>query len=109
MPSLILLIFAMAGLNSIVESIAGVGLSLTFVTGALAKLGRGLGNLIMGERRFDWLLQLGPWSGLVIGAFVGNSLDNKFGRDALWLPSAISALIAAAIVLSPKDWQSHAD
>jgi uncharacterized membrane protein YoaK (UPF0700 family) len=109
LPSLVILIFAMAGLNSIVESIAGVGLSLTFVTGALAKLGRGLGNFIMGERRLDWLLQLGPWLGLVVGALVGNRLDNRFGRDALWLPSALSALIAVVIAFSPEAWLTHAD
>ena len=107
MPSLVLLIFAMAGLNATVESVAGVALSLTFVTGALAKLGRGLGNLIMGEKNFDWALQLGPLCGLVLGAVLGNLLDNRVGRDALWLPCALSLLIAGAMIFCPKTWQTQ--
>jgi uncharacterized membrane protein YoaK (UPF0700 family) len=103
--SLVFLIFAMAGLNGTVDSVEGVGLSLTFVTGALAKFGRGLGNLLMGERRFDWAVQLGPWSGLVLGAILGNLLDDRYGRDALWLPALICLLLAGYSVLAPEAWQ----
>jgi uncharacterized membrane protein YoaK (UPF0700 family) len=107
LPSLVLLILAMAGLNATVESVEGVGLNLTFVTGALAKFGRGLGDLILGKKSFGWVLQLVPWSGLVIGAIVGNLLDNKYGRDALWLPATMSFLLAAAFAFVPKGWQKQ--
>ena len=103
--SLVLLIFAMGALNCTVDSIEGVGLSLAFVSGAVAKFGRGLGNLLMGERRFDWAIQLGPWSGLVLGAMVGNLLDNRYGRGALWLPASLSLLLAGYSVLVPEKWQ----
>jgi uncharacterized membrane protein YoaK (UPF0700 family) len=46
---------------------------------------------------------------LVFGAVIGNLLDNRFGRDALWLPSALSALIACVIALSPKTWHTHTE
>jgi uncharacterized membrane protein YoaK (UPF0700 family) len=103
--SLILLIFAMAGLNCTVDSVEGVGLSLTFVTGALAKVGRGLGNLLMGERRFDWGVQLGPLSGLVLGAILGNLLDDRYGRDALWLPALLCLLLAMYFFFVSEKWQ----
>ena len=101
LPSLVLLILAMAALNAIVEGVAGVGLNLTYVSGALSKIGRGLGNLIMGERDSEWLLQLAPWTGLVLGALCGHRLDLHFGREALWLPFAISLLIAGGIPFIP--------
>lgn len=103
--SLVLLIFAMAGLNCTVEIAEGVGLSLTFVSGALAKLGRGLGNLFMGEGRVDWTVQLGPWGGLVLGAIIGNLLDNRYGREALWLPAVISLLLAGYSFCISEKWQ----
>jgi uncharacterized membrane protein YoaK (UPF0700 family) len=105
LPSLVLSILAMGALNSAVESVEGVGLGLTYVTGALSKFGRGLGKLIMGERRFDWVLHLGPFLGLVIGAFVGNLLDDRIGRRALWLPCGVTFLLALCSVLVPEDWQ----
>ncbi len=109
MPSLVLLILAMAALNATVEGVDGVGLNLTYVTGALAKIGRGLGNLIIGDRRLGWLMQLVPWTGLVLGALLGNRLDHRFGRGALWLPFAIALLIALAISVLPKRWQRQTD
>jgi uncharacterized membrane protein YoaK (UPF0700 family) len=103
--SLVLLIFAMAAINYTVDTVEGVGLSLTFVSGALAKLGRGLGNFFVGERQFGWAVQLGPWCGLVLGAIVGNLLDNRFGREALWLPSALSLLLALYSLFVSEKWQ----
>jgi uncharacterized membrane protein YoaK (UPF0700 family) len=105
LASLVLLIFAMGALNCTVDSIEGVGLSLAFVSGAVSKFGRGLGNLLMGERRFDWAIQLGPWSGLVLGAMVGNLLDNRYGRGALWLPASLSLLLAGYSFFAPEKWQ----
>lgn len=105
LPSLVLSILAMGALNSAVEIVEGVGLGLTYVTGALSKFGRGLGKLIMGEIRYDWMLQLGPFTGLVIGAYVGNLLDDRIGRTALWLPCGITFLLVLCSVLVPKDWQ----
>ena len=105
LPSLVLSILAMGALNSAVESVEGVGLGLTYVTGALSKFGRGLGKLIMGERKFDWVLHLGPFLGLVIGAFVGNLLDDRIGRSALWMPCGVVFLLALCSVLVPESWQ----
>lgn len=59
----------------------------------------------MGERRIDWTIQLGPWSGLVLGAMVGNLLDNRYGRGALWLPASLSLLLAGYSFFVSKKWQ----
>ena len=105
LPSLVLSIFAMGALNSAVETVEGVGLGLTYVTGALSKFGRGLGKLIMGERRFDWMLPMGPFLGLVVGAFLGNLLDDRIGRRALWLPCGVTLLLAVLSAVVPEEWQ----
>ena len=105
MPALVLSILAMGALNSAVETVEGVGLGLTYVTGALSKFGRGLGKLMMGERRFDWMLHLGPFLGLVVGAYLGNLLDDRIGRPALWMPCGLVFLLVLGSAVAPEDWQ----
>lgn len=105
LPSLVLGIFAMGALNSAIENVEGVGLGLTYVTGALSKFGRGLGKLIMGERRYDWMLHLGPIFGIVLGAFIGNVLDSHIGHHALWLPCGLVCILALCSVVVPESWQ----
>lgn len=107
LPSLVLMILAMGALNSAVEVVEGVALGLTYVTGALSKFGRGLGRFIMGDRRFDWALQLAPWTGLVCGAILGTLLDNKIERHALWLPCALTFILVVCSLVVPKDWQRN--
>ena len=102
---LVLTILAMGAMNSAVEEVAGVGVGLTYVTGALSKFGRGLGRLLMGERRFDWTLQLAPWTGIAIGALIGELCNNRFGRQAIWLPCLMSVVLTICSVLVPRDWQ----
>jgi uncharacterized membrane protein YoaK (UPF0700 family) len=105
LTSLVLLIFATSAVNCTVDSVEGVGLSLTFVSGALAKIGRGLGNLLVGERRVDWAVQLAPWGGLVFGAVVGNLLDDRYGRHALWLPATLCLLLVGCFLVTAREWQ----
>ena len=104
--SLVLMILAMGALNSAVEVVEGVGLGLTYVTGALSKFGRGLGKFIMGDRRLEFCFQLVPWTGIFIGAVIGNILDGHFGRHALWLPCLMAFTLMICSILLPEDWQS---
>lgn len=105
LPSLVLMILSMGAMNSAVEEIEGVGLGLTYVTGALSKFGRGLGKLLAGERKFGWSLQLAPWTGIAVGAYFGQLLDDRYGRHALWLPFAMTVTLVLCSVLVPRAWQ----
>lgn len=103
--SIVLAILAMGALNSAVESVAGVGIGTTYVTGALSKFGRGLGKFIMGDFRVDWMVHAAPWLGLLVGAILGNMLDDRIGRPALWLPSGLALLLMVVSLVVPEDWQ----
>jgi uncharacterized membrane protein YoaK (UPF0700 family) len=105
LPSLVLMILAMGAINSALEEVEGVGLGLTYVTGALSKFGRGLGKLLAGERKFGWGLQLAPVTGIVLGAFLGQILDDHYGRHALWLPFSMTLALVICSVLVPRAWQ----
>lgn len=102
LPSLVLILLAMGALNAVIESIAGVGLGLTYVTGSLAKIGRGLGNLAMGDRDLEWGILVGPLLGLVVGAAVGNALNRRFGRQTLYLPATICVSLGVAMLFSAR-------
>lgn len=105
LPSLVLMIIAMGGINSAVEEVEGVGLGLTYVTGALSKFGRGLGHFIMGKKGLGWTFQSAPWTGILAGAIIGAFLGMRFGRHGLWVPCLLSLLLSAMALLFPREWQ----
>ena len=77
-----LVVLAMGVVNAAVEQIEGLPIGLTYVTGALSRLGRGIGRFIMGDRRLDWSIQIVPWSGMVTGALCGALIGGAFAPEA---------------------------
>lgn len=91
-----LVVLAMGVVNAAVEQIEGLPIGLTYVTGALSRLGRGIGRFIMGDRRLDWSIQIVPWAGMVSGALCGAIIGGRFAQESLF----IAALLALAIAIS---------
>ncbi|ABI61978.1 YoaK family protein [Granulibacter bethesdensis] len=104
-PSLVCAVIAMGALNNVVDNVEGVALALTYVSGALSKFGRGLGRFMMGDRNLDWLAQIVPWGGLVVGATIGAALQEHYGRHGLWACFAVSLILTTTTVLIPRAWQ----
>lgn len=105
LPSLVLMILAMGGINSAVEEVEGVGLGMTYVTGALSKFGRGLGHYLMGKRDLGWTFQSAPWTGILSGAIIGAALGIRFGRHGLWVPCLLAFSLSVFALLLPREWQ----
>ena len=57
--------------NTLFERQGSVSFGLTYMTGALVKIGQGLATLISGGARFAWVPYLLLWIGLVSGAAIG--------------------------------------
>lgn len=97
-------VFAMGAINATMEQAAGYRLSLTYVTGALSRLGKGIGFILLGQSRRGTWKEIVPWLGMVSGAGVGTLLAFWIDGDALWPPVIYCCLIAAITAALPARW-----
>jgi len=94
--------FCMGAENTLFERDGSVSFGLTYMTGALVKIGQGMATLISGGERLVWVPYLILWLGLVSGAAIGAALFNAFGIASLWLPSALAASFALALLFADR-------
>lgn len=100
-------VLAMGMINATVETVEGLPIGLTYVTGALSRFGRGIGRWVTGDRRGDWTIQIVPWIGMIAGAIIGGVLFARMGQDALWVVAGITLLTAICAVLVPSRLQAR--
>lgn len=96
------LVLAMGAINNTFQRDGEVALGLTYMTGALVKLGQGLGAALVGQARTGWTAYLWLWSGLAGGAFCGAALFLQLGAAALWLAAgwaSVASFVAYSLVL----------
>ncbi len=88
------LLLAMGALNASMSRVGNVGVSLTYMTGALVKVGQGLGKALRGRREDrGWLWQAPMWVSLLAGAMGATWLRSELGVEAIWpLPALAYAL-----------------
>jgi uncharacterized membrane protein YoaK (UPF0700 family) len=91
-PSLAALVGAMGALNNTFQRDGEIAVGLTYMTGALVRLGQGLAAKLAGERRSDWPAYLLLWLGLASGATAGALVFVQIGGAALWLAFACALL-----------------
>jgi uncharacterized membrane protein YoaK (UPF0700 family) len=94
--------FCMGLENTLFEREGSVSFGLTYMTGALVKIGQGLATMISGGARLDWVPYLLLWLGLVSGAAVGAMMFGIFGLNSLWLPATYAGIFAL-ILLAPRN------
>lgn len=93
-----LLSIAMGVQNGAVRRAGGIDVSLTYVTGTLVNIGRGIGRAILKQGAWSKVLPfLGLWIGLVGGSAVGALVAVRSEPAALSGAAAL-ALLAAAMV-----------
>jgi uncharacterized membrane protein YoaK (UPF0700 family) len=94
--AILVLAFAMGAENTVFAQDGEVRLGLTYMTGALVKLGKAITAALLGEDRFGWAPHLLLWLGLVAGAALGALAFGLLGPAALWIAAAAMAALAAA-------------
>lgn len=94
--------FCMGAENTLFERDGSVSFGLTYMTGALVKVGQGLATMLSGGERFIWAPYLILWVGLISGAALGAALFGLFGINSLWLPSSLSAGFALMLLFAAK-------
>jgi uncharacterized membrane protein YoaK (UPF0700 family) len=93
--------FCMGAENTLYERDGSVSFGLTYMTGALVKIGQGLATMLRGGARTAWLPYLLLWAGLIGGAVIGAMLFARFAFYSLWIPATLAALFAG-IMFSVK-------
>lgn len=88
------MVLAMGAVNNTFQRNGEIAVGLTYMTGALVRLGQGLAALALGQKRSGWLAHLLLWGGLFAGAVAGAFAFTRIGGVALWLATAIAAGLA---------------
>jgi len=95
------IVLAMGLENSVFQVEGAAGLGLTYMTGALVKVGQLVAAALTGGRRWAWLPNLLLWAALVIGAVGGATAYHRFNLAAIWL-AAGWALALSGIVFATQ-------
>jgi uncharacterized membrane protein YoaK (UPF0700 family) len=97
------MVLAMGLENAVFQIEGGAGLGLTYITGALVKVGQLLAAALTGGARWGWLPNLLLWAALVTGAVCGALAYHWINLAAIWFAAGtalvLSAMVAATIHL----------
>jgi uncharacterized membrane protein YoaK (UPF0700 family) len=97
------MVLAMGLENAVFQIEGGAGLGLTYVTGALVKVGQHLAAALTGGARWAWLPNLLLWAALVAGSVCGALAYHWINLGAIWFAAgaalALSVMVAATIHL----------
>jgi uncharacterized membrane protein YoaK (UPF0700 family) len=93
------IVLAMGLENAVFQVEGGAGLGLTYMTGALVKVGQFAALALTGGRRWAWLPNLLLWAAMVIGAICGALAYSWVNLAAIWFAAgwalALSGLVFA--------------
>lgn len=87
---------AMGAENVTFERDGEVAFGLTYMTGALVKLGQRAAAALLGGSRWQWLPYALLWLGLFTGAVLGAMMFRYIGLSGLWFGSILAAVLAVA-------------
>ena len=96
-----IIVLAMGLENAVFQIEGGGGLGLTYVTGALVKVGQLIAAAMTGGARFAWVPNLLLWAALVAGSVGGALAYQWINLAAIWFAAggalALTVLVAATI------------
>ena len=96
------IVLAMGLENAVFQIEGGAGLGVTYVTGALVKVGQLIAAALTGGSRWGWLPNLLMWAALVAGATAGAFAYVWTGLAAIWF-AAGAALALCAVCATYQD------
>lgn len=95
------LALAMGAENTVFDRGSGSSISLTYMTGTLVKLGRGVATALTGGTRWEWLRFAGLWLGLLAGVGIGTGVHRLVGLAGLWVAVGVAAALALYFARRP--------
>ncbi len=91
-PSVMAMAFAMGSINIVLSDANGVRVGLTYVTGALIKVGEALGGRCDDAPSVYWSAAL--WLALLMGCIMGAKASAVFGPYAIWIAAGSVAALS---------------
>jgi uncharacterized membrane protein YoaK (UPF0700 family) len=96
------IVLAMGLENAVFQIDGGAGLGLTYVTGALVKVGQLLAVGLTGGPPWGWVPNLLLWAALVAGSAAGALAYAWINLAAIWFAAAAALAIGAVIAAVPR-------
>jgi uncharacterized membrane protein YoaK (UPF0700 family) len=96
------IVLAMGLENAVFQIDGGAGLDLTYVTGALVKVGQLAAAALAGGARWAWLPNLLLWAALVAGAVTGASAYRWINLAAIWFAAGTAVALGGIVFATAK-------
>jgi uncharacterized membrane protein YoaK (UPF0700 family) len=96
------IVLAMGLENAVFQIDGGSGLGLTYVTGALVKVGQFLAAALTGGARLGWVPNLLLWAALVVGSVTGALAYRWINLAAIWFAAGGALALSAWVATSVK-------
>jgi len=94
--------FAMGALNALFQRDGDVAIGVTYMTGALVRMGHRIAAALRGGPRWDFLPFLMLWLSLTGGAALGALTYGAVGGAGLWAAAALAAALAVVVTISDR-------
>jgi uncharacterized membrane protein YoaK (UPF0700 family) len=88
--------------NAVFQIDGGAGLGLTYITGALVKVGQLAAAALTGGARWAWLPNLLLWAALVTGAACGAFVYQWINLAAVWFAAALALSLSAVVAVATR-------
>jgi uncharacterized membrane protein YoaK (UPF0700 family) len=96
------MVLAMGLENALFQIDGGAGLGLTYVTGALVKVGQLLAAALTGGARWAWLPNLLLWAALVAGGVCGATAYHWINLAAIWFAAALALALSGIVAVATR-------
>jgi uncharacterized membrane protein YoaK (UPF0700 family) len=94
------IVLAMGLENAVFQIKGGAGLGLTYVTGALVKVGQLAALALRGGARWGWVANLLLWAALVAGSVCGALAYHWINLAAIWFAAAAALALSAILAVT---------
>lgn len=95
--SVSLIVFAMGLENAVFFTGGAGGIGLTYITGALVRVGQLMALALRGGKRWEWVPSFFQWASLVIGSVLGAFAFQLYNLDAIWFAAALALVLSAGL------------
>lgn len=95
-----MIVLAMGLENAVFQIDGGAGLGLTYVTGALVKIGQLAAAAFTGGPRWAWLPNLMLWASLAVGSVIGALAYQQVNLAAIWFAAGTTLLLGIAVAIA---------
>jgi uncharacterized membrane protein YoaK (UPF0700 family) len=96
------IVLAMGLENAVFQIDGGAGLGLTYVTGALVKVGQLIAAALTGGARWAWAPNLLQWAALVAGSVGGALAYSWINLGAIWLAAATALALSGIVAATAR-------